>query len=195
VAERLPRCEGDDSIACLSTRQEGTGWRIALASSLTFAIALGVACAPAPRQRPIKTGTVDTSAASLEATRRQLEGTWELTQLETYPAAGQKVMHKATAVLTYDAYGNLTIMGRIEDSGATAGAGAPLLSFKGRAVIDADKHQLRLMNTQGPETALPAEVSPALLRQFEFEGDVLKLSTVDASGSPTATATWKKRAR
>jgi hypothetical protein len=97
--------------------------------------------------------------------------------------------------LTYDAYGNLSIIGKIDQPGETGGAGAPLLSFKGRAVIDADKQQLRLMNTQGDEKALPTEVSPDLLRRYEFYGDVLKLSTVDASGSPTATATWKKRAR
>jgi hypothetical protein len=168
---------------------------VALAGGLALAIGLGAACAPAPRQRPIKVGTVDTGAGSLEATRRQLEGTWELTGLETYPAGGQKVVHKASAVLTYDEYGNLTIMGRIEQEGATAGAAAPLLSFKGRAVIDAEKHQLRLMDAQGPEKALPAEVSPDLLRRYEFEGDMLKLSTVDGSGQPTATATWKKRDR
>ena len=168
---------------------------MALLGGLALAIGLGAACAPAARQRPIKVGTVDTGAGSLEATRRQLEGTWELTGLETYPAGGEKVVHKATAVLTYDAYGNLTIMGRIAEEGATAGAGAPLLSFKGRAVIDPEKHQLRLMDAQGPEKALPAEVSPDLLRRYEFEGDVLKLSTIDASGQPTATASWKKRAR
>jgi hypothetical protein len=168
---------------------------VALAGGLALAIGLGAACAPAARQRPIKVGTVETGAGSLEATRRQLEGTWELTGLETYPAGGEKVVHKATAVLTYDAYGNLTIMGRIAEEGATAGAGAPLLSFKGRAVIDPEKHQLRLMDAQGPEKALPAEVSPDLLRRYEFEGDVLSLSTIDASGQPTATASWKKRAR
>jgi len=78
---------------------------------------------------------------------------------------------------------------------APAGAGAPLLSFKGRAVIDPEKHQLRLLDAQGPEKALPAEVNPDLLRRYEFEGDVLRLSTIDASGQPTATASWKKRAR
>ena len=56
--------------------------------------------------------------------------------------------------------------GKDRARGATAGAAAPLLSFKGRAVIDSEKHQLRLMDAQGPEKALPAEVSPDLLRRY-----------------------------
>lgn len=32
-----------------------------------------------------------------------------------------------------------------------------------------------------------------MIRKNAFEGDLLKLSTIDAQGNVTATATWKKR--
>jgi len=151
-------------------------------------------CAAKPRGRPVRMGPVDTGPGSLEAVRRQLEGTWDLVRIETYPASGQPRVHPAKAVLTYDAYANLSIDGRVEAPDQTSGAAETLLSFKGRAVIDTDKQQLRLLDVQGPEAALPQEVSPAMLRKYAIdEAGTLSLSTVDDSGRVTAKATWKKR--
>jgi hypothetical protein len=175
--------------------RQGRRWRSAWVFGLVLAVGCGWGCAKQGRERPINMGPVDTGPGSVESVRRQLEGTWDLVQLTTYPTAGQPITHGARAVLTYDAYGNLTIDGHLAQAGDTVGAGGPLLSFKGRAVLDSDRHQLRLMDPKGPQEALPAEVSPDLVRRYEFEGDLLKLSTVDASGQPTASATWKKRAR
>ncbi len=62
-------------------------------------------------------------------------------------------------------------------------------------MIDPVKQQLRLMDYTGPEGALPTEVRAELLRKYEFAGEQLKLSTIDASGSVTATTVWNKRAR
>ena len=68
---------------------------------MLLGISLLAGCAPAPRARPVKMGDVDTGTNSLEATRRQLEGTWDLTALEIYdPPGGTPVRAEgATAVL------------------------------------------------------------------------------------------------
>ncbi len=164
------------------------------AATVLLALAL-CACSAAPRQRPIKMGEVDTGAGSVESARRQLEGTWELVSFETYPAPGQKIPQKATGVLTYDAYGNLEIVGRLEQPGGSPGAGAPLLSYKGRAVIDAGQQQLRVVDTQGDTSKLPSEASTQYLRRYVIDGDQLTLSMIDGAGHPTATTTWKRRTR
>lgn len=57
----------------------------------------GLTCHAAPRGRPVKMGPVDTGPQSVEATRRQLEGAWELVKLETYPAPGKVVPSKPPA--------------------------------------------------------------------------------------------------
>ena len=175
-----------------AARTRALSWRSVGTLLLVFGL---TACSAAPRQRPIKMGDVDTGTGSVESARRQLEGTWELQSFETYPAAGQKVPQKATAVLTYDAYGNLEIVGRLEQPDQLPGAGAPLLSYKGRVVIDAGKQQLRVVNAQGDVSKLPSEASTQHLRQYAVEGDRLTLSMIDGAGQPTATTTWKKRAR
>jgi len=162
---------------------------------LAMAAAALTACSAAPRQRPVKMGDVETGAGTLESTRRQLEGTWDLLSFETYPEPGKKVTQPATAVLTYDAYGNMEIIGRLAQPGQSAGLAAPLLSYKGRVVIDVEKHQLRVVETSGDDKQLPAEASTALARQYAVANGQLTLSMIDASGTAKASTTWKKRAK
>jgi len=154
-----------------------------------------VACSAAPRQRPVKMGDVETGSGTLESTRRQLEGTWDLVSFETYPAPGKKVTQQATAVLTYDAYGNMEINGRLVQPGQAAGAASPLLSYKGRVVVDVERRELRVIAQGGDEKQLPAEASTGLVRRYAVNGSDLTLSMIDAKGTTTATATWKKRAQ
>ena len=52
------------------------------------AVVIGTGCAAAPRERPIKGGDVDTGPGSVEAVRRQLEGTWDLVSLAVTPKGG-----------------------------------------------------------------------------------------------------------
>jgi hypothetical protein len=156
---------------------------------LTAALA---ACAPAPRGRPVKAGPTDTGPGSLEATRRQLEGNWELVSLETY-RDGKPVPVKAAGRLTYDAYGNVTTQGVINDP--AAGAPSDVLSYSGVIVIDVHKKEWRLTDAQarpGGTAELPADVAADKIRKYEFAGDQLKTSMVDKSGRVTATATWRK---
>jgi hypothetical protein len=133
-------------------------------------------------------GPVDTGPTSLEAVRRQLQGTWDLVSLDTFPTPGGAAvpLSGAKAVLTYDDYGNLTMRGT---------ASTPLLEYSGRAVIDVVKQQLYLRSITGSGGAeeLPQELDFASTRKYAFEGDLLKISTIDAQGRITATAVWKRR--
>jgi hypothetical protein len=160
--------------------------------SVLLALALAAGCAAQRRETPLRTDRIEEGAGSLEVVRRQLEGTWDLQSFETYPAPGKTVTQKARAVLTYDAYGNMTIDGRLEQPDASSSA-AEFLSYKGRIVIDAANSQLRVVGAEGDAAKLPKEASTTLVRKYAFQGDILTLSMVDAKGQPTAMTTWKKR--
>ena len=140
-------------------------------------------CSASPRQRPIKVGSVDAGPNSLEAARRQLEGTWDLVSLQVVGADGQAVPRPAGGRMTYDGFGNMSMEG--------TGADAALVAFSGRAVIDPVKREFRLADLAG-SGSLPSQVSPEKVRGYEFDGDLLKTSARDASGRVTAVVTWRR---
>jgi hypothetical protein len=167
---------------------------IVLAAAAVGVLGAGCATPAAPRSRPVKMGDVDTGAGSLESVRRQLQGTWELVSLAVVPGGGgAPVPLAARGTLTYDEYGNLTVDAHTNDPNAPQAAqSANLLSFKGRAVIDAAKSELKLMDVTGsvdPNTVISTERR----RRFAFEGDLLQLSSLQPDGQVAATATWKRR--
>jgi hypothetical protein len=153
------------------------------------------ACATSrPRQRPVEGGPVAAGPGSLEGVRKQLEGTWNLVSAEVVTAAGSRTAVKASAVLTYDAFGNLSLKGAYEDPALPAELTAAL-NFKGRAVIDTQKQVLQLLDMQQPEgqlSALPPEMAARRQRAYAFSGDTLTLTVKDASGRVTAVNTWRK---
>ena len=155
-------------------------------------------CAKAPRGRPIPTTKIDSGAGTLESVRRQFEGQWDLVSLQTVARPGATPVDvKAKAVLTYDAYGNMTLKGRLDDQNYKDPATAPFLDFSGRAVIDVPRSQLWILDANADvkvaQESLPKETSFDKVRRYAFEGDLLKLSTLDVQGNVTATAVWKKR--
>jgi hypothetical protein len=161
---------------------------------LAAVIAVSAGCTASERQRPIGLGEVYTGAGSLEAVRRQLQGTWELIALEYSPQPGvPRVPVKATGTLVYDEYANLTIDARTTDPAAPVAAReSPVISFKGRAAIDPAKKELRLMDLTG--NVDPNEVlAPERRRRFEVDTETLKLSSFDEKGELTAISTWRRR--
>ena len=136
----------------------------------------------------------DAGSGAVESARRQLFGTWDLTALEYAPTAGAaRVPVKAQGTLVYDEYGNLTIDARTTDPNAPVAAReVSRLSFKGRAVIDTVKQELKLMDLTG--NANPDEVlSPERRRKYVVTMDTLTLSSFDDKGTVTAITTWHKR--
>jgi outer membrane murein-binding lipoprotein Lpp len=149
-------------------------------------------CQAAPRARPIGMGPVDTGADSVEAVRRQLQGSWALVSLDIYPAGAEKVTAQASGRLTYDEHGNLTMTGTIAE-GPQLDPSA--LNFSGRATIDPVTHTLRLMAIRAASTDAK-RVDPKLdashVRYYQFAGDLLTTTIKDAKGVTTASATWKR---
>ena len=177
--------------------------RLSIADTLAaFAVLMLVACTPGPMNAPGKGVSSnkpiplssDPSSGSIETVRRQLTGTWELVRLESVPpAGGARVPVKASGTLIYDEYGNLTIDAHTTDPAAPVAAReASLLAFKGRAVIDVPNSELKLMGLTG--NVDPNEVlAPERRRKDVFEGELLKLSAIDAAGNVTSIATWHRR--
>jgi hypothetical protein len=153
------------------------------------------ACPSAPRVRPVKAGDVHTGAGSLEAVRRQLQGTWELVNAVVFDANGKETPRKAEGRLTYDEYGNLTIGAKLADSTQPETSVSGLLAYSGRAVIDPAKSQLVLMDLKSRLPSgepIPDEVSADKRRDYVIEGNTLTLTSKDAKGTPTARTTWRK---
>lgn len=152
------------------------------------------ACTASERQRPLGMGDVYTGAGSLESTRRQLQGTWELVSLESSPSPGApRVVIKASGTLEYDEYGNLRIEAHTVDPAAPVAAReSALLNFKGRAAIDPVKKELQMLDMTG--NVDPTEVlAPERKRRFEIDADTLKLSSIDEKGEAVATSLWRRR--
>ncbi|MFO7692909.1 MAG: hypothetical protein R6V57_07490 [Vicinamibacterales bacterium] len=163
-----------------------------------LALMMVAACATSrPRQRPVEGGAVDAGAGSLASVRKQLEGTWNLVSADVLSPAGERMTVKATAVLTYDAYGNFAMKGELDDPGATAEQRAAL-NFTGRAVIDIQRQVLRLLDVLQPEgdfAKLPADMAALRERAYAFDGDLLTLTVKNSSGRVTAINTWRRPAR
>jgi hypothetical protein len=159
---------------------------------LTLALPCVAACPAAPRARPVKMGPVDTGADSVEAVRRQLEGSWQLVSLDIYSADGHKHAAQATGTLTYDEYGNLALR-------ATISSGEHIeeseLNLTGRVTIDADHHLFHVggVTADTPDQRrVDPKLDPAHVRYYEFTGDLLETTTRTAGGVTTATITWRR---
>ncbi len=158
-----------------------------------LAAAVIPACAPSPRQRPIKTSPVETGTGSLAEARKQIEGSWTLASFTSYSPGGEAQPIKANGRLTYDAFGNLELTGAFEDPADQARAGMQLLSFKGRAVIDPARKLIVLADVEGnvPASVVPEEMSPDRVRHYEVSGSTLTLTTREGD-RPLAQTVWTR---
>ena len=152
------------------------------------------ACAGRERVRNVEGGPVATGPGTLESVRKQLEGTWNLALAEIVAADGTRRVVKASALMTYDAYGAFSIKGAFEDP-AVGSAQTAALNFAGRAAIDVQKRELHLLDVQQSESdfaKLPPEIAAARVRSYEFTGEQLTMTVKDAQGRVTAMNTWRR---
>jgi len=163
----------------------------AVLACVCSAVLLG--CSAAPRQRPVKMGDVEQGPGTLESVRRQLEGNWMLTGFEVLsgPNAGKQPV---VGQLTYDAYGNLSMLARIDRPGQ-----APeVIEYSGRAVLDVRASTLRLDGIEYKRRPTEATLQAAGLeepRRYAFTPTTLTLSVVGPDGTPTARVSWTRRAQ
>lgn len=150
------------------------------------------ACTSAPRVRPVKMGDVDTGGSSVEAVRRQLMGSWELTSLVIYSPTGEKTPAQASGTLKYDEYGNLAMRGTVT---GTSTLDPSMLNLTGRVAIDPAAKTIKFTAVESA-TADDRRVDPTLdaknTRYYEFTNDLLLTTVKAADGRTTATAMWKR---
>jgi hypothetical protein len=165
---------------------------VALPVVCIAAVSLLAGCAAQSSRRPLRTSAIESGAGSTESVRKQLEGTWILVSFQVYDAAGTARALDASGSLTYDAFGNLVLIGKIADP-AAAGGHADSLAFKGRAVVDAAGQRLVLADVRGnvDPAALPATMSPDKVRYYAFQADTLSLETRDGT-RVLARTVWRK---
>jgi hypothetical protein len=154
-------------------------------------------CAAAPRERPIELGPVDQGPGSLAYVRRQLEGSWDLVALEVRNASGAMTPAKAKAVLTYDAYGNMQVRGKLNEAlpDAATPLAASAIDYSGQIVIDPRKNEFR-MTEQDAAAPLDPGVKSVLrlsrVRRYELTADTLKIHVMDEGNAVVATTTFRK---
>ena len=149
-------------------------------------------CESAPRVRPVKMGPVDTGGTSVEAVRRQLKGSWELTSLEVFSPTGQKMTPQASGRLQYDEYGNLSMKGTVE---GTAAIDPSVLNLTGQVAIDPTAHTFRFVkiaSASADDRRVDPQLDAAHTRYYEFVDNLLKTTVKAADGRTTAMATWKR---
>ena len=162
-----------------------------------LAVAASVACQAQPRQRPLDVGPVASGPGTIEFERRRLEGTWRLDRFEVIDSAGSSRAVRAEAILTYDEYGNLTVRGKLlEPIPGEKAVEHPLLEYAGPIVIDPPRQQFRLGALKNPvaiDPGLESKIDPSFVRKYELSETTLKISYLNASGSPTAIASFTRR--
>jgi hypothetical protein len=173
--------------------------RLVCAFAGVVSIVGAIGCAPAPRQRPIRTTPIAQGPGTLQEARKFLEGRWSLMSFEIYPPGRQPVALKGSGVLTYDDFGNLRMEVRtdeetaklLEKAGIATQGG--VISSEGRTVIDLQNRRLTYV-IEGQPTARDASGPLAMSRPryWEVEGDVLTLTTKDDSGEPLSVAKWQR---
>lgn len=149
------------------------------------------ACTATPRAKPIPTTKIDTGPGSLQAARRALEGTWTLVSLDVMEGGAPRRV-PASGTLTYDAYGNMTIEGKIDDDPART---PTFLAYRGRIVIDTARKQFYpadLVSGAPVDQSALAPVSPDKARRYEVTADTLTVTYMDAAAKPTAVASWRR---
>ncbi len=167
---------------------------------LTAIVATSAACAPAPRQRPVKGGPVNTGTGSTKAARSFLEGRWTLLSFEVFPPGQPPITVAGEGSLLYDDFGNLKIDIRVDEQtgNALTKAGIPVqagvLSSEGRAVIDMPGRKLTyVLEGQPPPGAPSGPLAMNRPRYWEVTGDELVLTTKDDAGKALSVARWKKQ--
>jgi len=165
---------------------------LALGAVIAATSLLAGACAQNNSMRAERMGLANTGPGSLAATRKALEGTWRLVSLEMVDGSGARRPIKASGELTYDAYGNMTIRGVIEDP---AERGPLVLDYQGRILIDTQKLQFYaadLASDRPVESGQAASIAPDKVRQYELTADSFVVTYLDAAAKPTAVARWQR---
>ena len=172
---------------------------VVIGAAVSAVLAMAIACAPAPRVRPVKGDDVNTGPESLTAARKFLEGRWTLEQFEVFPPGKPPITMKGAGTLNYDQFGNLRVEIRADEKTADLlrAAGVEtrdgVISTDGRTVVDLQNRTLSyVLPGQTVGAPAPGPLSPSRLRHWEVKGDLLFLSTWDENNRPLSTGRWRR---
>lgn len=142
-------------------------------------------CAASPSRRPLDLEPVATGAGTLAEARRSLEGVWTLVSFEVRPPGRPAVPISATGRLTYDAYANLIMDVRADESAAQTLNDAGLVTTERRIAVK---------GRTGPDAAGPTSGPLALSRprHWQLADGVLTLTTHGDDGTPISVSRWKR---
>ncbi len=166
---------------------------------VVVAAVLAVQCAPAPRDRPLRTSPVESGPGTVEAARDYLQGIWVLESFQVMPPGRGPLTVKGKGRLIYDGFANMTMDLQPEEGAVDAlqAAGVPVregrVSTAGRTVVDMQARTLTFVLER--QTAGPPEGPLALRRprHWSVEGNVLTLTTRDDDGRAISVSRWRKQ--
>jgi hypothetical protein len=181
---------------------------LALVVALTVC-SLVTACTARPRTRPLSTTPIAEGPATLEATRKALEGRWVLVSLAVTTEDGRTTPVAATGVLNAEAFGNMHIEYRMSEAGLKSLAGLgikpsnPVISTTGRVVIDPQQRSITYVGEDFEKRALAGDAELAARRANPFtlervryyvigNDGTLVLSTRYDSGKDAVVSRWKR---
>ena len=174
--------------------------RVASLSALSMSLAAAIACAAAPRERPLPVGKIESGSGTLNEARKFLEGRWALESFEVRPPGKAPIMLKGSGVLNYDDFGNLRMEIRADQASSDLlrAAGIEIrdgvISTDGRTAIDLQNRTLTYF-LEGQRSSNLTGGGPLALnrpRHWEVTADVLTLTTRDDSGAPLSIGRWKR---
>ena len=184
----------------LRSRGASTLPRVCRATAVGLLVAAAVACAGAPRQKPLPVGKIDSGAGSLAEARKFLEGRWALESFEVRPPGKAPIFPKGSGVLNYDNFGNLRMEIRADQatSDLLRAAGINIrdgiISSDGRTVIDLQNRTLTYF-IEGQPSSTATGGGPLATnkpRHWQVSDGVLTLTTLDDSGAPLSISRWKR---
>ena len=144
-------------------------------------------------------GPVDTGPGTLTAARKYLEGRWRLLTYEVRLPGKPPIILQNEGMLTYDAFGNLTIEVYVNPEQATTLAEGGIRTTKGmlrtsgKTAINLQERTLTFLVEGAPP--LGAQAGPFALnrpRHWQVDGNVLTLTTKGDDGQPAAIGRWEK---
>ena len=167
---------------------------------LLLAALLGSSACGPPRkvQKPIFMEPVETSAGSLAAARKYLEGRWVLESFEVQPPGRAAITLKGAGTLVYDEFGNLSIEIRttqseadlLRSTGIEIGNDG-IISSTGRTSVDMQNRTLTyVIQGQPPTGGGPLALNR--LRYWQVDQNLLTLTTKNDAGAIVSTARWRK---
>ena len=134
------------------------------------------------------------AAESLQETKRQFQGDFELVSYFQFPAQGDPIDMNYVGRLSYDEFGNMAGLGmprdlpernRGSDERITGG-----FAYWGKVSFDLE-NGLVIHHVEGAPM-VPEWVGGDNVRHFEFSDGLLKLSLKNDEGRTTATLSWRK---